>query len=116
MWAAEGKRTLNTYAIADFAYGKRGGGAGTLTLNYITLKALNTCFGAFYNLIVYRNIITGLKSGVILLFGELFLNVLYSLLIHDSKFWEGKGKGARHKSKIFFRVMGKSILFAAIWR
>jgi hypothetical protein len=80
--AIERKETLYTHAIADFTHGKRGGSSVALALNNIALKALDTLFVAFNNLIVNGDVVTGFELRMLPYRGKLFVYKTESLLVH----------------------------------
>lgn len=77
----ERKYSFYTYTIRDLSDRKAGGMTRPLLFDHIAFKGLDSFFVPFDDLVVYGNVVAGLKSRELLFGGHLFVYVGNS--VHD---------------------------------
>lgn len=77
IWREHREKTLNTNAITHFTNCESGCGTGSLALDHITFKALDTLFATFNDPVVNSDIITCFELRMGGFIGQLFVNKCY---------------------------------------
>ena len=81
----QGEGPFHAYSIGDLSYGEGGCMANSLTLNHISLEALDTLLVAFNDLIVDSDVITGFELRKLSFSRQLLVYKSYSS-VHNSIF------------------------------
>jgi len=108
IWGEQGECPFHTYTVRDLPHSEGGCLAFALTFDHLTLEALYTLLVTFDDLVVHRDVVTGLEVRKLSFSRQLFVYKSYSS-VHKTKICDagcvllkdGKGSEISRKVQIY---------------